>query len=64
MSAMLSRRELEATRADLRRWSKQLLTISSELTEMVNEIGENGNGGNGHGDHRTEGPGGPRPDRR
>ena len=60
MSAMLSRRELDATRADLRRWSKQLLTISSELTEMVNEIGENGNGGNEDGDRRAEGPEGHR----
>jgi len=35
---MVSRRELENTRIDLRRWSKQLLELSAEVAERANEL--------------------------
>ncbi len=48
MAGRLSRRDLENTRVDLRRWSEQLIAISGELTALVEEL-SNDNGGNGGG---------------
>lgn len=56
----LSQRELADTRADLRRWSQQLLEISGELTAMVDDL-TNGNGGDEDGNHRAGQPEGHRP---
>lgn len=48
VSVMLSRRELENTRVDLRRWSEQLLEISAELSTLVHDLDRRqDNGGNG-----------------
>lgn len=56
----LSRRELESTKVDLRRWSQRLVQISEELTALSADLGrardEDARGDDGDADTGAAGP--------